>query len=169
MQRRLETGDDSIEDGSGELSYRGVVRITRVGTEVEQDRGPTGRCGDLVACRFERREWLDEEMPEFGGAATRRCVHPSLCSIGCDVCDEPMTMRNSENLMERSCVDVLGVSVEFEGEPSPTHIIAGVVEDANRFGRGRTGRHVEVVQPGLERASATLHGLEQSGCHLDDG
>lgn len=168
MQRRQEAGDDSIEDGSGELSYCRVVRITRVGTEVEQDRGPTGGCGDLVACRFERREWLDEEMPEFGGAVTRRCVHPSLCSIGCDVCDEPMTMRNSENLMERSCVDMLVVSVEFEGEPSPTYIIAGVFENANRFGRRRASCDVEVVQPGLERASAALHDWAQSGGHLDD-
>jgi hypothetical protein len=168
MQRRLEAGDDSIEDGPGELSDRRVVHITRVGTEVEQDRGPTGRCGDLVACRFERREGLDEEMSEFGGAVTRRCVHPSLCSIGCDVCDEPMTMRNSEDLMERSCVDVLVVSVEFEGEPSPTYLITGVFEHADRFGRRRAGSDVEVVQPGLERASAALHGWAQSGCHLDD-
>lgn len=168
MQRSLKAGDDSIEDGSGELSCRRIVRIARVGTEVEQNRGPTGRCGDLVACRFERREWLDEEMPEFGRAVTRRCVPPSLCSIGCDVCDEPVAMRNSENLMKRSCVHVLGVSLELEGEPSPTHIIACVFEDANRFGRRRAGRDVEVVQPGLERASAALHGLTQSGCHLDD-
>ena len=168
MQRRLEAGDDSIEDGSGELSYRRVVWITRVGTEVEQDRGPTGKCSDLVACRFQRREWLDEEMPEFGSAVTRRCVHPSLRSIGGDVCYEPMAMRNSEDLMERSCVHVLGISVEFEGEPAPTYVIAGVFEEANRFGSCRASRDVEVVQPGLERASAALHDLAQSGCHLND-
>lgn len=168
MQRCLKAGDDSIEDGSGELSYRRVVHITRVGAEVEQDRGPTSRCGDLVACRFERREWLDEEMPEFGRPVTRRCVDPSLCSIGCDVGNEPVIVRNSENLMERSCIHMLGVSREFEGKPSPTHIIACVFEDAHRFSCRRASRDVEVVQPGLERASAALHGWAQSGCHLDD-
>lgn len=155
MKRRHETDDDSIEDVPGKLSCRWIACVARVAAEVEQERGRPGRYRNPGACSLEGRERLDEEMSKLGRAVTRRCIDPSLGSVRRDVRSELMTMWNTENLMERPRVDVLVISTELERQPPAPYVVGGIFEDAHRFGRCLNGSDAELVQPVLERASAT--------------
>jgi hypothetical protein len=155
VKRSHEAGDDPFEDASGELSCRWVACVTRVAAEVEQERGRAGRRRNLGACSFESRERLDEEMPKFSRVVTRRRVDPSLGSVRRDVRGEPITMWNTEHQMERPGVDVLVVSTELERQPPAPYAVGGVFEDAHRFSRCLDSSDAELVQPVLERASAT--------------
>ena len=145
MKRSHEAGDNPIEDPPGELSRCWVACVTRVAAEVKQERGRAGRRRNLGACSFKSRERLDEEMPKLSRAATRRRVDPSLGSVRRDVRSELMTVWNTENLMERPSVDVIGVSTELERQPPAPYIVGGVFEDAHRFGRCPNGSDAELV------------------------
>jgi hypothetical protein len=79
---------------------------------------------------------------------TRRRVNSPLGPVRRDVCSEPITRWNSQNLMERQEVDV-GVSMEFERQPTAPYVIGGSFEDGLCFGRRRTGSDAELVQPVL--------------------
>jgi hypothetical protein len=145
VKRSHETGDDPIKDPPGELSCRWVERVMRMGAEVEQECGHAGGRRDLGASRFKSRERLDEEMPKLGRKVTRRRVDPSLCSVCRHVRSEPMTRWNTENLMKRPRVDVLGVSTELERQPSTPYIVVAFFEDAQRFGGRPNGSDAELI------------------------
>jgi hypothetical protein len=148
VKRSHEAGDDPIEDPPGELSCRRVARVTRVAAEVEHERGPAGRRRNPGARDFESRERLDEKMPKLSRAVARRRVNSSLGPVRRDVRSEPMTMWNSQNLMERQGIDV-GVSIELERQPTAPYVVGGGFEDGHRFGRRRTGSDTGLVQPVL--------------------
>ena len=85
-----------------------------MGSKVEQECGRAARRRNRGACSFEILEGLDEEVPKLSGAMTRRRVDTSLGSVRRHVRDEPMAMRNPEDLMQYPRVDEIGVSTEFE-------------------------------------------------------
>lgn len=58
---------------------------------------------------------------------------------------------NTENLMKRPRLDVLGVSTELERQLPAPYIVGVAFEDAQRFGGRPNGSDAELIQPALER------------------